>query len=99
MESPVRYAKSGDVHIAYRVFGEGPHDIVLVPGTISHVEIYWELPINAYLSKRLASFARVIVRISMLGQLVPEQTPHQPHRRNRQKELRSAALLATVRPA
>lgn len=60
-EAPVKYAKSGDVHIAYRVFGEGPHDIVLVPGTISHVEIYWELPINAYLLKRLASFARVIV--------------------------------------
>lgn len=60
-DAPVRYAKSGDVHIAYRVFGEGPHDIVLVPGTISHVEIYWELPINAYMLTRLASFARVIV--------------------------------------
>ncbi len=60
-EAPVKYAKSNDVYIAYRVFGEGPHDIVLVPGTISHVEIYWELPINAYLLKRLASFARVIV--------------------------------------
>ncbi len=60
-EAPVKYAKSGDVHLAYRVFGEGPHDIVLVPGTISHVEIYWELPINAYMLKRLASFARVIV--------------------------------------
>ncbi len=61
MESPVKYAKSGDAHIAYRIFGDGPRDIVLVPGTISHVEIYWELPINAYLLKRLTSFARVIV--------------------------------------
>jgi pimeloyl-ACP methyl ester carboxylesterase len=61
MEAPVRYAKSGNAHIAYRVFGNGPRDIVLVPGTISHVEIYWELPINAYMLKRLASFARVIV--------------------------------------
>src|SRR5262249_32023990 len=61
MEARTKYAKSGDVHIAYRVFGDGPHDIVLVPGTVSHVELYWELPANAYLLKRLASFARVIV--------------------------------------
>lgn len=61
MESPVKYAKSGNVHIAYRIFGNGPRDIVLVPGTISHVELYWELPANEYLLKRLSSFARVIV--------------------------------------
>ena len=61
MESPVKYAKSGDVHIAYRIFGDGPLDIVLVPGTLSHVELYWELPANEYLLKRLTSFARVIV--------------------------------------
>ncbi|MGH7782181.1 MAG: alpha/beta fold hydrolase [Candidatus Binataceae bacterium] len=61
MEFPVKYAKSGDIHIAYRTFGDGPRDIVLVPGTLSHVEIYWELPANEYLLKRLTSFARVIV--------------------------------------
>jgi class 3 adenylate cyclase len=59
--SPVRYAKSGDVHIAYRVFGEGGRDIVLIPGTISHVELLWEVPVYAYLVKRLSDFARVIV--------------------------------------
>jgi len=32
MEAPVKYARSGDVHIAYRLFGEGPRDIVLIPG-------------------------------------------------------------------
>ncbi len=61
MEAETRYARSGDVHIAYRVFGDGPRDIILVPGTVSHVELYWELPINEYLLKRLTSFARVIV--------------------------------------
>ncbi len=61
MEAETRYARSGDVHIAYRVFGDGPRDIVLVPGTVSHVELYWELPINEYLLKRLTAFARVIV--------------------------------------
>ncbi len=61
MDSPVKYARSGNVHIAYRVFGDGPRDIVLMPGTLSHVELYWELPANEYILKRLTSFARVIV--------------------------------------
>ena len=61
MEAETRYARSGDVHIAYRVFGNGPRDIILVPGTVSHVELYWELPVNEYLLRRLTSFARVIV--------------------------------------
>src|SRR6202795_4997115 len=61
MEAETRYARSGEVHIAYRVFGDGPRDIILVPGTVSHVELYWELPVNEYLLKRLTAFARVIV--------------------------------------
>jgi class 3 adenylate cyclase len=61
VESPIRYAKSGDVHIAYRVFSEGDQDLVLIPGTISHVELLWEVPVYRHLVKRLSSFARVIV--------------------------------------
>src|SRR5215470_7175931 len=61
MEAKTKYARNGDVHIAYRVFGDRPRDIVLVPGTVSHVELYWELPANEYLLKRLSSFSRVIV--------------------------------------
>jgi class 3 adenylate cyclase len=56
-----RYAKSGDVHIAYRVFGSGPRDNVQVPGTLSHADLFWELPANQHLLKRLTAFARVIV--------------------------------------
>ncbi len=77
MEAQTKYAKSGDVHIAYRVFGDGPRDIVLIPGTISHVELYWEFPMNAYLLKRLTSFARVIIfdkRGQGLSDRVGEQT-------------------------
>ncbi len=77
MEAPTRYARSGDVHIAYRVFGDGPRDIVLVPGTISHVERYWEFPPNEYLLRRLTSFSRVIVfdkRGQGLSDRVAEQT-------------------------
>ena len=61
MESPVKYARSGNVHIAYRIFGDSPRDIVLIPGTLSHTELLWEVPTNEYLLKRLTSFARVIV--------------------------------------
>jgi len=39
MDAPVKYAKNGNVHLAYRVFGGGPRDIVLVAGTLSHVEL------------------------------------------------------------
>src|SRR5215470_280098 len=61
MDSPVKYAKSGDVHIAYRVFGDGPRDMVLIPGTLSHLEMFWEFAAEEYLLKRLTFFARVIV--------------------------------------
>ena len=45
MAVPVtRYAKSGNVHIAYQVFGSGPNDLVFIPGFISHLENYWEHP-------------------------------------------------------
>ena len=77
MENPIRYAKSGDVHIAYRSFGDGPHDIVLIPGTISHAELFWEFPINEHLLRRLTSFARVIIfdkRGQGLSDRVAEQT-------------------------
>jgi len=77
MDAPVKYAKSGEVHIAYRVFGNGPHDIVLIPGTLSHVELLWSVPTNAYLLKRLTSFARVLVfdkRGQGLSDRVAEQT-------------------------
>jgi pimeloyl-ACP methyl ester carboxylesterase/DNA-binding CsgD family transcriptional regulator len=56
-----KYAKSGPVSIAYQVLGEGPTDLVLVPGFVSHVEVAWEEPRLARFLTRLASFARLIV--------------------------------------
>src|SRR3954471_10428594 len=61
MERPeTRYAKSGDVHIAYQVFGEGDLDVVLVPGYTSHVELVWDHEPARRGLEALASFARVI---------------------------------------
>jgi class 3 adenylate cyclase len=56
-----RYAKSGDVHIAYQVIGDGPVDLVFVAGWITHVELGWDDPGEAAFRRRLASFARLIV--------------------------------------
>jgi pimeloyl-ACP methyl ester carboxylesterase len=56
-----RYAKSGDVNIAYQVVGDGPFDLIWVPGWISNVEESWEVPEYAHFLGRLASFARLIL--------------------------------------
>ena len=39
-----RYAQSGDVSIAYQVVGDGPFDLILAPGFVSHAEALWEYP-------------------------------------------------------
>jgi pimeloyl-ACP methyl ester carboxylesterase/DNA-binding winged helix-turn-helix (wHTH) protein len=59
--SPVKYAKCGDVHIAYRIFGDGPRDFVMIQGTLAHVEFSWSSPSKQHLLERLTKFARVIV--------------------------------------
>jgi pimeloyl-ACP methyl ester carboxylesterase/class 3 adenylate cyclase len=56
-----KYAKSGDVHIAYQVIGDGPTDLVFVPGFVSHVEEWWEEPLCARFFERLAAFSRLIL--------------------------------------
>ncbi|MGX9432303.1 alpha/beta fold hydrolase, partial [Bradyrhizobium sp. LeoA1S1] len=55
-----RYAQSGDVSIAYQVMGDGPIDLILVPGFISHIEFQHELPGYTAFLRRLAGFARVV---------------------------------------
>jgi len=57
---PIGYAQSGEVSIAYQVTGEGPFDLVLVPGFISHLDYDWEEPRHAAFLERLGSFARLI---------------------------------------
>jgi class 3 adenylate cyclase/pimeloyl-ACP methyl ester carboxylesterase len=56
-----RYARSGDVVIAYQVLGEGPFDVVFVPGSVSHVEVYWEAAGVAALLRGVAEHARVLL--------------------------------------
>lgn len=75
MSPETRYAKSGGVHIAYQVIGDGPFDLVQVPGFISNVELIWEEPRHARFLRRLASFSRLILfdkRGTGLSDRVPE---------------------------
>lgn len=55
-----RYARSGDVNIAYQVVGEGERDLIYVPGWVSNIDIMWEDPGLAGFLRRLASFSRLI---------------------------------------
>jgi pimeloyl-ACP methyl ester carboxylesterase len=58
---PIRYARSGDINIAFQVFGDGPTDIVVTPGFTSHLDLQWTLPSFTSFAERLGSFARVIL--------------------------------------
>ncbi len=61
MVPETRYAKSGDLHIAYQVIGDGPLDLVAVAGWVSNVEAMWDEPLAARFHQRLASFSRLIL--------------------------------------
>ncbi|HEX8100366.1 MAG TPA: adenylate/guanylate cyclase domain-containing protein [Actinomycetota bacterium] len=61
MPPPTRYARNGDLHIAYQVVGDGPIDIVLVDQWFSNVDAQWDFPPLARLLSKLASFSRLIM--------------------------------------
>jgi class 3 adenylate cyclase/pimeloyl-ACP methyl ester carboxylesterase len=55
-----RYARSGDLSIAYQVIGDGPFDLVFVPGFVSHQDLAWSVPLFARMLSRFGSFSRTI---------------------------------------
>ena len=61
MAPKVRYARSGEVNIAYQVLGDGPIDLVYVMGWVSHLEAFWMDPGQERFFRRLASFSRLIL--------------------------------------
>ena len=61
MQPETRYARSGELFIAYQVVGDGPFDLVFAPAINSHLEIQWEWPPYARMLGRLASFSRLIL--------------------------------------
>lgn len=60
MPPKTRYARNGDVNIAYQVLGDGPIDLVLASGFVSHLDMVWGDPFYVAFVRRLASFSRLI---------------------------------------
>ena len=88
-----RYAKSGDINIAYQVLGDGPVDIVYVPGWVSHLEYGWESPLVANFYRRLASFSRLIV-FDKRGTGLSDQTSDLPTLEQRMDDVRAVMEAA-----
>jgi pimeloyl-ACP methyl ester carboxylesterase/DNA-binding CsgD family transcriptional regulator len=61
VDRKVRYARSGTFNIAYQVLGDGPIDLILSPGWVTHLDLAWEIPPLARFLERLASFSRLIL--------------------------------------
>ena len=83
-----RYARSGDVSIAYQVIGDGPLDLVVVPGWISNVDFAWEDPLYGEWIRRLAAFSRVIV-FDKRGTGLSDRTAGIPSLEERMDDLRA----------
>jgi class 3 adenylate cyclase len=83
-----RYATSGEVSIAYQVMGEGPVDVVMIPGIISHVEALHELPGYTAFLRRLAGFARVIA-FDKRGQGLSDRISGAPSLEERMDDIRA----------
>jgi pimeloyl-ACP methyl ester carboxylesterase len=88
MKLPTKYARSGDVSIAYQVSGGGPLDLVLVPGFVSHVEQQVEEPRSARFYERLASFSRLI-RFDKRGTGLSDRTVPIPTLEQRMDDVRA----------
>ena len=74
MRPETKYARSGDVHIAYQVTGSGSLDLVFVPGFVSHLELAWDAPAAAHIFDRLGTFARLI-RFDKRGTGMSDRVP------------------------
>jgi pimeloyl-ACP methyl ester carboxylesterase len=88
MHPETRYARCGSLHIAYQVVGEGPLDLVFVPGFVSHLEHQWDEPLQAACFHRLASFSRLI-RFDKRGQGLSDRVERMPTIEERMDDVRA----------
>jgi pimeloyl-ACP methyl ester carboxylesterase len=87
MQPITHYAKSGEVHVAYQVFGEGP-DLVMAPGFVSHIENYWDDPRFARWLSKLGSFCRVVL-FDKRGTGLSDRVPNLPAMDERMDDVRA----------
>lgn len=83
-----RYAQSGDVNIAYQAMGDGPIDVIMVPGLTSNIEMFHELPGYTATLRRLARFARVIT-FDKRGQGLSDRMSGAPSLEQRMDDVRA----------
>lgn len=83
-----RYAVSGDVNIAYQVMGDGPIDIIMVPGVVSHVEFLHEMTGYTAFLRRLSHFARVVA-FDKRGQGLSDRMSGAPSLEQRMDDVRA----------
>ena len=89
MDQPdIRYARNGDVSLAYQVTGNGPLDLVFVSGFVSHQEVMWEHPRPAHFAKRLESFSRLL-RYDKRGQGLSDRPDRPPTLEESMDDLRA----------
>ena len=98
MRPQTRYARSGDVSIAYQVVGDGPRDLVLVPGWVSNIEIFWEEPSVVRFLERLASFSRLIL-FDKRGTGLSDRVADMPPLEERMDDVRAVMDAAGSRQA
>ncbi len=98
MDAKTSYAQSGDLSIAYRIFGDGELNLILVPGFVSHVELLWEHPTAARFMRRLASFARVIT-YDKRGQGLSDRPADPPTLEDSMDDLRAVLDATTTEDA
>jgi DNA-binding winged helix-turn-helix (wHTH) protein/alpha-beta hydrolase superfamily lysophospholipase len=86
-----RYALSGDVHVAYQVLGDGPIDVVFVPGWITHLEYGWQQPRVAHFFRGLAAFSRLIL-FDKRGTGLSDRVPEHPTLQDRMDDVRAVMV-------
>jgi len=91
---PIRYARSGDVNVAYQVTGDGPIDLVLVHGFFSHLEVDWDHPASRHIIERLSSFSRLI-RFDKRGTGLSDRSVGLPDFETRMDDMRAVMDAAS----
>ena len=88
MGPETRYALSGDIHIAYQLVGDGPFDLVFVPGFVTHMELQWTLPGFAGFLSDLGAFSRLI-RFDKRGTGMSDPVSGAPNLETRMDDVRA----------
>ena len=84
----VQYTKSGDVNIAYQVTGDGPFDLVFVPGFVSHLELAWRMPTFAPFLELMSTYCRLI-RFDKRGTGMSDRVSDAPSLETRMDDVRA----------